>query len=399
MFKKKIRKISLEVNSKILKVISLLIPKKKNLVLFGGFGGRRFGDNSAILFQYVVDNKSNVEIYWMYNSEEAAKQVAEVGGVPLSRRSLKGIWKSLRANLIVTSHGIKDAILFEPLFHKPKLLYLNHAVPIKKGWLGIKDIDKHSIRLDKFRIKCTNYTITSSEYSVHQQNEYLPIGKEKTKITGLPRCDVLFPKEHPKSLQKIVDERNLDKYEFIVLYAPTWRKWTTTKFFPFPDFDISKMSKTLEENNICVALRPHHVDLNNISNQNFWLKIKSYSNFELLTHTVCPEVDNLLRITDCLVTDYSSVLYDFLLLDRPVMIIPYDFEDYNRRVGLLVPLEEVLVGPQPKTQKEFLQNIIDMKNGSDLFKKQREKLKNKMFKYQDGNNSERVYKIIEELIK
>lgn len=375
-------------------ILALIVPKQRGLILFGSFSAERFGDNSAVLYNYIRENHPEFTAIWMTNNDQVVEEIKQLSGLVLKRRTLRGIWLSLRAEVVVSSHGIKDAIMFEPFSHRPKLVYLGHGIPLKKGWIGIDNIPARFKRASLKKIRCSTFMISSSEFTAQLQNNFLPIGKDKIKITGLPRNDILFELEK-NTIQKKYD---INEFEHVILYTPTFRNWELTRFFPFADYDIKQLNEFCKLNEICFVLRPHHVDLKKM-NSEFWKEIKEYLNFKIITHDRCSNVNELLAASDCLITDYSSIYYDYLLLDRPIVFIPYDLKTYQKKHGFLVDYDSVSFGYKPITQKELLRNIKQIIDGNDEYKSLRNELKNKIHVFHDANACCRVTKEIEELIK
>jgi len=388
-----LRQIVMNMCTLLLKIASLIIPKQKGLILLGSFSAERFGDNSAALYKYILKNHPEIIAIWMTNNTHVEDEINKLGGPVCKRRSVHGIWLSLRAEVVISSHGIKDAIMFEPFYHRPKLVYLGHGIPLKKGWIGIKNISKRLQKASLKKIKYSTFMISSSEFSAQLQNNFLPIGKNKIKITGLPRNDILFEMEK----HTIKEKYNLSDFKFVILYTPTFRNWGFTRFFPFEDYDIKKLNKFCEVNKICFILRPHHSDLKNI-NTNFWKEIERTSNFILITHERCSNVNELLIVSDCLITDYSSIYFDYLLLDRSIIFLPYDLKKYSREHGFNIDYDKVTPGYKPKTQSELLENLEQIIYGKDKFISLRNELKNTIHKYHDANSCLRLVKEIKGLM-
>ncbi len=392
-----IREFVMEVFSFFLKHLSLAIPKKQDLVLFGAFNGERFADNSAIIYKHVLANHPELRPVWLTNADAVIKEVNGLGGEAYKRRSAKGIMLSLVAPVYVASHSIKDVLMYVPAKKTPKLIYVHHGIPLRKGWLDVKNAPKKSVRSTFDKINSTNFMIAPSRFAAEQQNRLIPIGLDKFAITGLPRNDVFFDTSFNEGEFK--KQFGLGHFDKIVLYAPTWRPWGATRFFPFADYDLVALTQFLEERNMCMVMRPHHVDLNSGENKAFWEAVKKSKPFKLLTHDVCPEVNLLCRVSDALITDYSSLYYDYLLVDRPVVFLHYDFERYNREIGFYTDLQAITHGHKPVDQKSLLSCLEEIADGKDAFGKKRNELKDTFYEHFDGNASERIVQLIKSLIR
>jgi CDP-glycerol glycerophosphotransferase (TagB/SpsB family) len=102
----------------------------------------------------------------------------------------------------------------------------------------------------------------------------------------------------------------------------------------------------------------------------------------------------LIAETDALITDYSSVAFDYLLLDRPIGYTLDDFDEYTPGFVVENPLD-YMPGKKIWSTEDFLEFMSDMANGNDIFADQREKLRNYIHTYQDNRNSARLLDILD----
>ena len=108
----------------------------------------------------------------------------------------------------------------------------------------------------------------------------------------------------------------------------------------------------------------------------------------------------VLKYSDALITDYSSIYFDYLLLDKPIIYYPIDLEEYQKKCrGFYRPYEELTAGVKAYNEQELINAIQDVINGVDDYKEERKVLRDKIFKYQDGRNCERVVEWIKNLDK
>jgi len=376
----------------VLQILTFIIPKNKKLILFGGFSGKRYGDNSAFLFEYIVKNYPEYKAFWVSHKPEVVSEVLSKSLPALSRYSVKALWYSVRAKYLIGSHSVKDASMHEVASSSQHFIYLHHGIPLRKGWFDVKNAPKVSLHSSKAKIKCSSFMIATSTYAAEQQNKLLPIGLDKFKITGLPRNDVFF-KDLNSFEKQLLDNQNITNEQFNILYAPTWREWETTKFFPFLDKDMNSLNNSFKENNIFLIIRPHHIDMEKKELIDLKNETNNLSNIKFITHNEIADINLICKFSDLLITDYSSLIYDFLIIDKPIIFLPYDFDLYKERVGFYPDMNEIInSGYNPKTQQEFINSVIEINNNNDAKKKNRTTLKNKLHKYQDGNSCERVFK-------
>ncbi len=105
---------------------------------------------------------------------------------------------------------------------------------------------------------------------------------------------------------------------------------------------------------------------------------------------VVAEVTDTLRSFDVLVTDYSSVYYDYLLLDRPVIFLPYDLERYTRSPGFFLPFEEIVAEARPDTQAGFLSALGRALDQPEAESAERHRVRQLVYTHVDASATERV---------
>ncbi|MBQ2871928.1 CDP-glycerol glycerophosphotransferase family protein, partial [bacterium] len=212
------------------------------------------------------------------------------------------------------------------------------------------------------------------------------------KILGSPRLDVLLHDIPNAEMFMEEDFNNIKNFKTqgkkIFIYMPTFRD--TGK-------DISgwlksdKLKEFLHNNNAVLVCKLHPFDKNSLDfelSEDFY-KMDSDS-----------DVYPILKYTDALITDYSSVYFDYLLLDKPILYYSPDLKEYQEKCrGFYEPYDKLTAGAITQTEQELfdaMQNVID---GVDNYKEQRKALRDRMFKYQDGRNCERVIEWIKSLDK
>ena len=374
----------------VLQVFSLIIPKDDKLIIFGAFSGKRYGDNSAFLFEYIIKEHTDYKPFWVSHKKDVVDLILKKGLPAINRYSVKAFWYSVRAKYIIGSHNIKDASMHKVISSNQHFIYLHHGIPLRKGWFDVVNAPKKSLQSSKDKIKHSSFMIAPSEYAAQQQNKLLPIGLEKFRITGLPRNDVFF--KELNNYEKELVNKHIPKSKIKVLYAPTWREWEATKFFPFNDRDLLELNSKLVEIDTILILRPHHIDLEKKEFTLLKEEIKLFSNIKLITHNEIADINIICKFSDILITDYSSLIYDFLIINKPIIYLTYDFDKYMERVGFYPNMKEIVnSGYQPETQNDFIDSVIEIIEKKDRFEESRIYLSNKLHKFKDGNSCERVF--------
>ena len=371
--------------------ISKIIPKDKKMIVFGAFMGRGYGDNSAYFFDYCNNNQKGVYKYiWLSDDNEIVDSITVVQHRTAHlKRSFRGLWVSLRANLFITSHGIQDVLFYLPIEGRTPELFLHHGIPIRgaSGKVLTNDVYKDN-RLDSI---CK--MIATSEWGGNQQQKNIPIKSSKILVTGYPRNDIFFT--HDSSYKKKI-QKDIGIEGHTVLYAPTWRKWGKTEFFPFEDFDLKVLVSYLRDSKTNIVIRPHFVDLRRSNKEDLlrsleWCKdvIKVISMKDFL------DTQRLLLVSDILITDYSSIFYDFLLLDRPIFFFPYDLSDYSEKMGdFLTDYHNGTPGVKIYSQADFIGHLAKVRISVSAYKAERQELCRKVHSFSDGKSSERIFNFL-----
>nr|WP_282446246.1 CDP-glycerol glycerophosphotransferase family protein [Paenibacillus silvae] len=225
-------------------------------------------------------------------------------------------------------------------------------------------------------------------------------------VTGMPRNDVLL--KGKKTFDFILDQDFSSKK--IVFYAPTWREqiynleksdgyknWSNV--FGFFDFNKRIFENFLVNNNIVLIIKLHPFE-----EKMFSSKVDELigENMYLLTNTKLEEKNvqlyELLGSTDMLMTDYSSIYIDYLLLNKPIVFIPPDLKDYEDSRGLwLSPFDFWSPGPKTYNQEDLQVQMLYSLKDNEYYLRERNEVTNLIHYYKDASSSERVWEMIDRL--
>jgi CDP-glycerol glycerophosphotransferase len=254
--------------SKILQILAVLIPKKRNLILFGSYLGERLGDNSGALFKFFIKyHKNEFRSIWLTDNKEVISVVKNLGGEAYLKSSLRGLWLSIRTPLIITSYGVQDVLLYQPFKGYPNEFFLHHASAARKVVLSEKGGGMRDSTFARMKNNTIKYLAVISQWNGEFLSESFSLLPSQIKVIGFPRNDVFYENVDNEK-EEIMKKFRLGQYN--ILYAPSWRKYGPVRFFPFPDFDIEKLACFLEEKNMFIILRPHVSDMRRQRNSPFW---------------------------------------------------------------------------------------------------------------------------------
>ncbi|EQB88372.1 hypothetical protein M918_04320 [Clostridium sp. BL8] len=237
---------------------------------------------------------------------------------------------------------------------------------------------KSSEDIDRFKKDGNNidYLLVSSENLKDIYSEALNIPIEKILSLGIPRTDPLFDEIYKNNVKKEFLKKFKDiKDKKIILYAPTFRDNEKIDFKMKLDLELLKKNFAGE----CkVLLRLHPI-----------IRHKYSIPIELQDFVIDVGKDNindLMVVSDILITDYSSVIFEYALLKKPIIFYAYDYDKYNEQLrGFYFPYEEFVPGPIVKTTEEVVKLIKEKE-----FNLEKIEIFSKRFcDFTDGKSSER----------
>lgn len=383
-------------------IIAKIIPKDKNLYIIGSSLGKEFADNPKYLFLYIhshTELKQN--LIWITKSRKVFN-ILSAQKLPVKYLySLTGIYITIRASKSFISHQLND--INGALISGSEIIQLWHGTPIKKigfngDWFstGVKGKIKTAMNYIfpySYYMLCDKL-IVPSEFSKKTLTEpfshsfrnnnilenILPLGQARNDAL---KKDYKFDKTYFPELTLLETYKN--QYKFIVAWLPTHRAQfnkTILDLMNESNVDIARLNKFCADNGIVFIIKPHFLELNILKNS-----ISNMSNIKLLD---AADPYPLLNLSDILITDYSSVYFDFLIKNKPIIFAPFDLEEYEEKVDFYFNYNEVTPGMKCDSWNCIIEQISLLINDVDEYKNDREKFIDgiKLVKY---DNCEIIY--------
>jgi CDP-glycerol glycerophosphotransferase len=365
------------------------MPRKQNIWVFGAWFGERYSDNPKVLFEYMLKEHPEYTCIWITKNETLFRELRSKNIPSALADSKEGKKFCRKAKLAICGSGIND---FNPLYTNGiKEIWLWHGMPLKK--IGWDDKINQSAAPGNFVSKLLypwdrfspDYTITSSKFFLPFLQSAFHLTENHIFETGLPRCDNLFGSERERIIVELREKHPGCK---IILYMPTFRTspYTGIPFDPFAsfNFDKAKFHKTLEEKNYVFLYKPHFCDeacQNNITAGNFYVVGDSDYN----------DLYCLIKDIDILMTDYSSVYFDFITTKKPVILSPFDYENYiTESRSHYYDYFEYIEGVKAKNWNE----VCAILSAASFYPVSDETI-NKYAGYNDGHSAEKLFHTIE----
>ncbi len=375
----------------VISFLRIVIPARKNYWAFPvHFVKNSFCDNVEAVFEHVKGDPSIRKIIFTKGVKPVLENAVNVTLVNLY--SFKAIWLLSQCKVIFIHHSLSlDFILkFKPyryfLFKRAVVVNVWHGIPIKY----IRAMLPHAKQLDEH--KHFKLIVASSKIDrVVMATAFHPVPIENVFITGLPRNDYLLKatNELPSSMQKQLDTiASIKSSKKLLVYAPTYREVKKGgRYYNFSMQEIEQLKTLLQQNNAVLGLRPHH---EGESRKQFKSIVDNEIFFDLGTDVI-PEMNMLIRGSDLIITDYSSLFVDGLYMNKSMVCFAYDLEYYkNVERGLFYDFEFVFPGPVCQTFDALTKSLQQYFSGSREGAEKIDGLKKLFFDHTDSKNAERV---------
>lgn len=229
----------------------------------------------------------------------------------------------------------------------------------------------------------------------------------KYRITGMPRNDLLFGTEGRSRLEELTGVGLAGKK--MIFFVPTFRRsisgecngeCNNKRLFDVAGFDNEIFNKFLAENNLALIIKSHPFEESGRSNNALRFQTENIRIIrEEALHQNNLDFYELLSVADLLITDYSSVYFDYLLLERPIIFTPVDLEVYRASRGLLLePYDDWTPGPKCFSMDSLTREIQKSLADREYYASERNRLKRIVHYYQDADSSMRVWMLIDQMM-
>lgn len=242
--------------------------------------------------------------------------------------------------------------------------------------------------------KIFDYVLCCSPYCQKVKEIAFDVPAENIPILGIPRIDLMF--KHKDCCKKLIPGYRGEKLILSMQTFKQSKKWNDSTFSdPFAlnvvnsKDELMKLDSYLKSKNMMLVVKIHH--LQDLS----FLDMVQLDNIHYLTddklHRAGFQVNELLENADVLLTDYSSVFYEYLLKDRPIGFLIGDMEEYSRGFLMEDPLSE-MPGEKVRSFGDLISFLDATDRGEDSFAAERKTIRDKVFTYQDNKNCYRFLK-------
>ena len=369
----------------ILFVVSLFWPRDEQLWVLGARGGEAFLDNSKHLYLHVLESCPNIRPVWLAKDPELVTELNSRGYEAYHAHSHYGTYLNLCAGLVFVSHGVADVnrwccggATVVCLWHGVALKHLGWDHSYGTGGLSSRFIQhyKHLIT-DRY-----DYFTVTSEAMIEPFASALRMDPERIVLTGYPRNDALLERGSVPGLtaDESVHETlaALPPDSNVLLYLPTYH--AATDQYVLDHLDLPALDALLADSDAYLLIKLH-------PSERLDTNLREYE--RLIPLPGAADAYSILPKTDILITDYSSVYFDYLLLDRPIVFYPFDLEDYRSKRGFYLDYEAVTPGPIASDFGELL-SCIESVLETDEYATERRAVRERFLRPPDENRSVNV---------
>lgn len=344
------------------------------------------GSNTVALYKLMpekVAERFDIKLVMQDNSEEYFKALGE-------------------SRMIVTTHGgfksSSDQICVD----------LWHGVPLKTIGTMVHGLTDEKRQSELYWWSKVDAATSYSQLYTSLMNACMQIGGHRYTITGAPRNDLLLTSDGRGKLSELMNI-DLDGKK-ILFFLPTFRTTHYGRYdgnkqweniFGMSSFNMAEFDEFLGDNNIVFVTKLHpneEYKMLNLVEQKVTRNMVLIRNSDLIDNTT--DLYEVLNSADLLITDYSSVYFDFLLLDRPIVFTPVDLDSYSDLRGMLLgPYDFWTPGPKALDRETLEETILYCLSNTEYYAKERKTIKDIMHHYQDANSSRRVWDLLTSMLR
>ena len=350
------------IGSFIVRCIGFFVKKKEKTILFVSYMGKNYNDSPKSIYKAMLADPvfKDYTFIWAFNDPD--EYMLEKNTKSVKMDSFKYLITALSAEYWITNVNIERGLHFKKNYTKSVNTW--HGIPLKKVGNDVKG-------RNDFDFSNTNVFSYSGEYEHDIYKKAFKLLDNNLYKIGMPRNDLII--ENDPEIKKQVRNKYNIKDKKIILYAPTWRDDPN-------DLELMDLEKWEEElaDDYVLLIKAHGLSEQfNIKTNDFIMDVSDYE-----------ETSELIVAADILITDYSSIMFDFALLSKPIFVYVPDYEKYLKERGLYFDLFE--------TELSIFQESTDLLGYIKEFDEAKEQEKTKKFskKYNEVQTPDSTEKII-----
>lgn len=372
-------------------VIVQCMPVKRNTIIFVSYPD--FSDNAWSIYKYLKENRPDLSLFWVANNQDKPEEVDDKEILTVNTLDyFRYVWIVSRAGYIMTTHGGASHRLNH---HKQISVFLSH------GGCAIK-AEKHNRRTHVDSRKFYDFALCRGYGSVIPTSKWLCCDPKLLLPLGMARDDIFCKNIGPGNMNPFYNGHS----KKLIVWMPTFRKSirpdlsennsANSTGLPLMEYDedVYALDHFLESVGIQLLIKIHPLQENTTIFQKHFENITFVTNIDF--KNIRKQTYEIIGYSDALLTDYSSVSFDYLITDKPIGYILDDYEIYEEERGFTFENpKEIMAGHHIYDIDQLKGYIVDVLNSKDDYKEKRQVMRNKFV----GDHPEETCKRILEYFK
>ncbi|KON67532.1 teichoic acid biosynthesis protein F [Peribacillus butanolivorans] len=365
--------------------VFMRMPLKEKTIVFESFLGKNYSDSPKYIYEYMLEHNYDFKYIWIFN--KTGKEI------PGNAKQVKRFSLAYYYYFATSKFSVSNSRLPLKLNKREGNIDLQtwHGTPLKKLVFDMNDIYSANPNYKKHffnQSRRWDYLISPNQYSSDIFRSAFKFEKEMLEF-GYPRNDILYKKDNEESIQNLKESLQIPLDKKVILYAPTWRDdefYEPGKYKFAIQMDLHKMREQLGDEYV-VLLRMHYFIADEIDTDGLEGFVYNYSKYD--------DIAELYLISDILITDYSSVFFDYANLKRPILFFTYDLEKYRDTLrGFYIDIESEVPGPLVKTTDEIIDAVTNIDQVKTQYQETYDRFYDKFCGWDNGNAAENVVKTV-----
>ncbi|MCY1581531.1 bifunctional glycosyltransferase/CDP-glycerol:glycerophosphate glycerophosphotransferase [Staphylococcus pettenkoferi] len=326
-------------------------------IVFEAFGGKNYSDSPKYIYEYMAKHYPYFNYKWVVKKPDKTE-------VPGPAEKVKKNSREYYEAYSQASHWVSNARIPLSINKKSNQLYYQtwHGTPLKRLAGDQKYVRMPGTTTAKYKVNFRtetdrwDYLVSPNRYSTDIFQSAFWMDRDRIIETGYPRNDILVNRQNDQELINHIREKvNIPECKKVIMYAPTWRDDEFVKKGQYLfnlKIDLENLYKELGDDTV-ILLRMHYL----IANA---LDLAGYEDFAIDVSDY-DDVSELFLISDALITDYSSVMFDYGILKRPQFFFAYDIEKYDKGLrGFYMDYKSDLPGSIHTDAHELTENLKNL---------------------------------------
>jgi CDP-glycerol glycerophosphotransferase len=361
-------------------------PLRKDTILFESYFGKSYSDNPKYIYEYLAENCADrYRCIWVIDNANTK--------IPYQHKKIKRYSLGYYYYLARSKYFVFNGRQPEWAIKREESIFLQtwHGTPLKKLVFDMEDITSASPKYKQQVYKQSrawDYLIAPNAFCSETFRRCF-MYENKLLETGYPRNDIMHAPDKEEIATRIRRQLGIPQDKKTILYAPTWRddEFYGKGQYKFElQLDLQLMHKHLGTEYV-ILLRTHYFIADTLDVSSFPEFAYNLSNYD--------DISELYLITDILITDYSSVFFDYANLRRPMLFFTYDLEKYRDILrGFYIDIQKEVPGPLLYTTEEVIDAIGRIDEVSREYKQRYDEFYHRFCEWEDGHAAEKVVKSV-----